>query len=307
MPVKKNVVFIVGPTAIGKTDLALNLAKKIKGEVMSCDSMQVYKGINVLSQAPTAQETKNIRYHLIRFLNPKEDFSAAQFRSKAEDLIENIIKRKKVPIVAGGSGLYVKALIDGLFSSPEADLKFRKSMYGFAERYGSKYLYKKLQSIDQEAARLIHKNDARRIIRALEIHHATGKTMTELKKGTKGIADNYNIKIFGLTAHRDIIYSNINIRVDEMVKAGALKEVKKICKKKLSKTARAMIGLKELSGFLKGECDLETAKELMKRNTRRFAKRQLTWFRADKRIKWFDVSKLSKKEILEEIRVSCGL
>ena len=302
MPIdKKSVLFIVGPTATGKTRLALDLARKINGVVISCDSMQVYKGINILSQSPAAQETKKIQYHLAGFLNPKEDFSAAQFRSMAEDLIKNIIERKKVPIVAGGSGLYVKALIDGLFPSPEADLKFRKKMYGLAKRYGSKYLYKKLQRVDKEAARLIHQNDARRIIRALEIYNSTGKTMTELKKETTGITGSYNIKIFGLTAPRDIIYSNVNNRVDDMIRAGVLKEVKKIYKKKLSRTAGTMIGLRELSGFLKGEYDLEAAKELIKRNTRRFAKRQLTWFRADKRIKWFDVTKVSQKKIIDSI------
>jgi len=157
--------------------------------------MQVYKGVNILSQVPPTHETKKIRYHLIKFLNLTEDFSAAQFRSRAERLIEDIIKRKKVPLVAGGSGLYVKALIDGLFPSPEADFKFRKKMYGLAERYGSKYLYKKLQGIDREASHLIHQNDARRIVRALEVYHSTGKTMAELKKGTKGIAGSYNIKM----------------------------------------------------------------------------------------------------------------
>lgn len=300
MKKKKSVIFIVGPTAIGKTRVALNLAKKLKGEIISCDSMQVYKGINILSQVPTPQETKKIRYHLVRFLSPKDEFSAAQFIKRAGHLIEDIIRRDKIPIVAGGSGLYAKALIDGLFPSPEADLKFRKRMYDLAGRYGSKYLYKKLQKLDAQAAHLIHPNDTRRIVRALEIKHSTGKTMTELKKGTKGIADRYDIKIFGLTAPRDIIYSDINDRVDRMIAAGAVKEVKRVYKKRLSRTAKAMIGLKELSGFLNGEYDLETAKELMKRNTRRFAKRQLTWFRADKRIRWIkDGDKINWNVLLQ--------
>ena len=189
MPVDKTrVIFIVGPTATGKTALALKLAKKIGGEIISCDSMQVYKGVNVLSQAPAPKDTKKIPYHLIRILSPLDEFSAAQFIRRARRLIEDIIKRGKAPIVAGGTGLYVKALVDGLFPSPEAHQKFRKRMYGYAERYGSGYIHKKLQSIDKEAARLIHKNDIRRIVRALEIWHVTGKTMTELKKSTKGIA-----------------------------------------------------------------------------------------------------------------------
>ncbi len=303
MPIekKKTVIFIVGPTAIGKTALAVNIAKNINGEIISCDSMQVYKGMHILSQAPSPRQTKKIRYHLIKFLNPEDEYSAAQFIKSAERLIRDIIRRKKVPVAAGGSGLYVKGLIDGLFPSPEADLGFRRKMHGLVGRYGSRYLYKKLQAKDPIAARLIHQNDTRRIIRALEIRHTTGRTMTELKNSTKGIADVYNIKVFGLTAPRDVIYSNINDRVDDMVKAGVPKEVKKIYKKDLSKTARAIIGFKELAGFLDGEYDLETAKELIKRNTRRFAKRQLTWFRADKRIRWFDVSRVGEKKIIREI------
>ena len=301
--VKKIVIFIAGPTAIGKTALSIKLAKKINGEIISCDSMQVYKGISVLSQAPTAREVKKSRYHLVNFLKAQSEFSAARFVKSAERLIKDIIARGKIPIIAGGSGLYIKALIDGLFPSPEADFKFRKKMYGLTGQYGSKYLYKKLLKIDKEAARLIHQNDARRIIRALEIWHSTGQTMTELKKGTKGIMGTYNIKIFGLTAPRDFIYSNINKRVEGMIEAGGLKEVKKIYKKRLSKTAKAVIGLKELAGFLNKEYDLEAAKELMKRNTRRFAKRQLTWFRADKRIKWFDITMLSDNDIIKMILI----
>jgi len=296
-----NVVFIVGPTAIGKTALAVKLAAKVKGEVISCDSMQVYKGIKILSQAPSPKESGKIPYHLINFLSPSREFSVAGFIEMARRLIKDILARKKVPIVAGGSGLYVKGLIDGLFQSPEADDKFRKKMYALAQRYGSRYLHKKLKVIDPGSAGSIHENDTKRIIRALEIWRSTGKTMTELKKETKGISGIYNIRMFGLTAPRDIIYNRINNRVDDMIRAGALKEARKIYRKKLSKTAKAIIGFKEFSAFLSGEYDLDAATECMKRNTRRFAKRQLTWFRADERIKWFDVSKVSEREIINRI------
>lgn len=302
MPLRKPpVIFIVGPTAIGKTAAGIKLAKRINGEIISCDSMQVYKGLEALSQAPAAKETKNVRYHLISFLDPQDDFSVAKFIDKAASLIDDILRRKKVPILIGGSGLYVKALIDGLFPSPKEDEKFRKKMYKLAERYGSKYLYNKLNKVDPASASAIHQNDIRRIVRALEIWHGTGKTMSELKRGTKGIASIYKVKIFGLTAPREHIYSNINNRVEDMVRAGALREVKKIYRRKLSRTASAMIGLNELSGFLKGKYDIEAAKELMKMNTRRFAKRQLTWFRADKRIKWFDMNGTSQAKMINEI------
>jgi tRNA dimethylallyltransferase len=291
----------LGPTAIGKTSLAVKLAKKIKGEIISCDSMQVYRGVNILSQAPSPKDTGSVPHHLVRSVSPLDEFSAAQFAKRARTLIKDIIRRGKVPIVAGGSGLYAKALIDGLFPSPEARPVFRKKMCALAARYGSAYIYEKLRKIDKDAARLIHKNDARRIIRALEIWHTTGKTMTELKKNTRGISATYDLKIFGLTADRETIYSNINDRVENMLKAGALREVKRLYKKDLSKTARLMIGLRELTGFLNGEYDLEAAAELMKRNTRRFAKRQLTWFKADKRIKWLDVSSLRADKVSEAI------
>ncbi len=303
---KDKIVFIVGPTAIGKTSLAVKLASKIKGEIISCDSMQVYRGIKILSQAPALRETGKVPYHLINFLSPAKEFSVARFIKMGRRLIREIIARKRTPIIAGGSGLYIKGLIDGLFPSPEADNKFRKRMYVLAKCQGSRYLHRKLKVIDPISAAAIHENDAKRIIRALEIWHSTGKTMTELKKETKGIGGIYNIKMFGLTAPRDIIYERINGRVDDMIRAGAVKEAKKISKKKLSKTAGTILGLRELSDFLGGEYDLNTAIELMKRNTRRFAKRQLTWFRADKRIRWFDVSQMSEaaiaKAIIKKIR-----
>lgn len=298
---KKNIVFIVGPTAIGKTSLAVRLASSLHGEVISCDSMQVYKGMQILNQSPKYAKTKKCRYHLVEFLRPQEEFSVAAFIKRSSILINNLIKNKKVPIFAGGTGLYVKGLIDGLFVSPEADIKFRKSMYGYAKRYGSSKLHAKLKKIDAAASRSIHPNDTRRIVRALEIWHSTGSTMTELKKTTKGISDKYTIKIFGLTAPREKIYSNINDRVDEMLASGVINEVKRLSKKRLSKTAKAVLGYKEILGYLKDDYDLETAKELMKRNTRRFAKRQLTWFRADKRIKWFDVSKIKQSRIIKSI------
>lgn len=298
---KKSVMFIVGPTAIGKTAFSIKLARHINGEIISCDSMQVYKGMEILSQAPKLTETKKVRHHLIKFLSPQKEFSVAAFRKKAAKLIDDIIRRKKIPIVVGGSGLYVKGLIDGLFPSPPADMRFRKKMYDYAARYGSAHLHEKLAKIDPDAAHLIHPNDARRVIRALEIRHSTGKTMTELKNNTRALSERYSIKIFGLTAPRKEIYLNINNRVDKMFASGVIDEVKKLLKKKLSRTARTVLGFKQIASYLKGEYDFEAARELIKRNTRRFAKRQLTWFRADNRIKWFDIAKVTEDKILKLI------
>ncbi len=302
MPLDKSIaLFIVGPTAIGKTALALKLARKIGAEIISCDSMQVYKGMDILSQSPGLSETKKVRYHLVRFLSPTKEYSAGSFRRRAASLIDDIIGRKKLPIIVGGTGLYVKGLVDGLFPAPEADLEFRKNMYDYASRYGNIHLHKKLEKIDTASASAIHPNNVRRVVRALEICRSTGHTMTELKNGTKGIADKYRIKIFGLNSSREKIYSDINDRVDNMFEEGLVGEVKRLSGKRLSKTALAALGFKEVLKFLKGKIDLNTAKELMKQNTRRYAKRQLTWFRADGRIRWFDVEKMKSGRIIDAI------
>jgi len=300
-------IVIAGPTAIGKTRLAVRLARRINGEIISADSMQVYKGMRILSQAPTMAERDMVKHHLVEYLDPRKEYSAAAFRDNAARHINLITKRRKVPIVAGGSGLYIRALVDGLFPSQPADPKFRRSMQKFISKHGSKTLHQRLSKIDPDAAASIHPNDARRIIRALEIHRSTGRTMTELKAETHGLKDLFNIKIFGLIAPRDDIYANIDARTDRIFQDDKiLDEVKRLKKKKLSKTAKAVLGYKEIAGYLNGEYDLETAKSLMKMNTRRFAKRQLAWFKGDRRIRWFDVSRLTERGIIQKIIAGMG-
>lgn len=299
--VKKTILVIVGPTAIGKTTLAIKVSTRIDGEIISADSMQVYKGMRVLSQAPTAQEKRRARHHLVEVLDPRKEYSVAAFIKRASRAIRSIIKRNKVPVIVGGSGLYVRGLIDGLFPSPEADMKFRKRMARFAARYGSQKLHSRLSKIDPGSAAAIHPNDLRRIVRSLEIYHSTGKAMTELKASTRGLKDIYEIDIFGLIRPREEIYSRIDARVDKVFRSGVVKEVRKMRRKKLSKTARMVLGLGEISGYLDGRYGIETAKDMLKVNTRRFAKRQLTWFRADKRIRWFDASKVSEGKIIRRI------
>jgi tRNA dimethylallyltransferase len=295
------VLFIIGPTAIGKTDLAINLARRISGEIISCDSMQVYKGMAVLSQAPSRTARREIKHHLIDLISPTKEYSAAIFKDKAERIIRSMIRRGKVPIIVGGSGLYVKAIIDGLFPSPAVDLKFRSRMEKFVSRYGRRRLYERLKKIDPESAGRIHQNDTRRIIRALEIYNSTGRTMTELKAATHGIKEIYDIELFGLTAPRPDIYENIERRIDKMFDSKIIGEVKKLMRLKLSRTAKAALGFKEVAGYLNGEHSLEEAISRLKMNTRRFAKRQLTWFKADKRIKWFNRSRMGERAIIREI------
>ncbi len=295
------IVFIVGPTATGKTRLAIKLAKRLSGEIISCDSMQVYKGMAILSQAPSAQERKKIRHHLVGCRDPRMEYGAAVFIKNATPIIDSIVKRKKLPIVVGGSGLYMKALVDGLFPSPEADMKFRRAMQAFISRYGSKRLHARLARMDPETALAVHPNDARRIIRALEVRHSTGRTMSELKSSTRGLKDRYDIMIFALTKPRERLYAGIGARVDRMFSTGLIREVKLLRKKKLSMTSSAALGIKEVGGYLDGEYSLEEAKALMKMNTRRFAKRQLTWFGADHRIKWFDICRTGESKVLKKM------
>ena len=295
-------IFIVGPTAAGKTRLAVKLAKEINGEIVSCDSMQLYRGMPVLSQAPAKRERGGIKHHLVGMIPLQKEYNVADFRKKAVSAIDSIFRKGKTPVMVGGSGLYVKALIDGLFPSPPADIAFRKKMRAFRSKYGPAKLYRRLLKIDPDSAAGIHPNDARRIIRALEIHDSTGRTMTELKSSTEGLSGAYDIRIFGLTGpSRDDVYSAIESRVDRMFEAGAVREVRRLSNKRLSRTARAVLGFKEILGYLKGEYDLETARTLLKKNTRHFAKRQLAWFRGDKRIKWFYADKMSDGDIIKKI------
>ena len=300
-PDRKMVLFIVGPTAIGKTRLAIKLAKRLHGEVVSCDSMQVYKGMTIISQAPSKRDMAGVKHHLVGIFNPGREYNVAVFRKQALPAIKSIIKRGKIPIVVGGSGLYMKALIDGLFFAPGADIKFREKMGRFVKRHGWKKLHERLFKIDPQSAATIHPKDTRRVIRSLEIFNSTGRTMTELKAGTKGLKDTHDVKVFGLKAPREKIYSRIDSRVDEMFENGVVAEVKKLSGKRLSMTAAAALGMKEITGYLRGEYDLEHAKDATKMNTRRFAKRQMTWFRPDDRIHWIDVTRNSDSKVIKRI------
>ncbi|MCX5711324.1 MAG: tRNA (adenosine(37)-N6)-dimethylallyltransferase MiaA [Candidatus Omnitrophica bacterium] len=290
------VVFIVGPTAIGKSAVATALAKKIDAEIISCDSMQVYKGMRIISSYPDKELLKSVRHHLIADISPSCEFNASKYRSQALRKIKEIIADGKVPILAGGTGLYMSVLIDGIFKTKSADTKIRECLYRQAEKNGSAFLHKRLKKIDPQAAVNIHPNDARRIIRALEIFESTGKPISLLQKERKGLNAEYDIKIFCLNTKRDELYRRIDSRVDKMFKSGLLNEAKKLLKSRLSKTSRTALGIREVKGYLDGAYDLEEAKQLLKLNTRHYAKRQLTWFRKDKRIEWIEVSAKDKPE-----------
>ncbi len=286
---KPEIIFLVGPTAIGKTAVAVKLAKRINAEIVSCDSMQVYCGMDIITSKPALALREKTAHHLIDITSPEKEYNVARYYKEAGKKVEAIIKKGKPVIFAGGTGLYVSTLVNGIFKDKAQNKGIRSRLYQEAEKYGSLYLYKKLKKVDPHAASKIHPNDTRRIVRALEVFETTGKPISQLQRDRSGLADKYDIKLFCLNMPRDRLYQRIDERVDKMFKQGLAKEVKKLLKLKLSKTASFAIGLRELKGYFEGAYDLEEAKRLIKQNTCNYAKRQLTWFRKDKRIKWIEI------------------
>jgi len=299
---KGKIIFLVGPTASGKTEAALHLAKKIGAEIISCDSMQIYRKLDILTSKPKKSACKNIPYHLIDIIDPEKEYNVSDYRKEALKKIKTIIKKDKIPLFVGGTGLYMSALIDGIFEGPMQNEKIRKKLFKQVEQMGSQYLFKQLQKKDPQAAVKIHPHDTKRIIRALEVFALSGRPISALQKERKGLADEYEIKIFCLNLPREKLYRRIEERLEKMFSLGLLEEVKRLLKLKLSRTAAFAIGIRELAGYFDGLYDLEQAKDLIKRNTRRYAKRQLTWFRKDKRITWINlIGNETPKEIAYKI------
>lgn len=289
---KPKIFFLVGPTAVGKSRTAILLAQKLNAEIISLDSMQVYKGLDILSSKPTRDMLKKARHHLLDIVSPEDEFDAAAYRRLAVRKINEIHRKGKIPLFAGGTGLYMNVVINGIFKDAGKDESLRKRLYAQVKTKGSQFLYKKLKRIDPPAASKIHPHDVRRIIRALEVHSVTGRPISALWNKRRGLSDKYEITLFGLNKDRERLYNDINRRVDEMFTRDVVNEARGLLKRKLSRTCGQAIGLKEIKGYIDGQYGLECAKELMKRNTRNYAKRQLTWFRKDKRIRWIDAKKL---------------
>jgi len=286
---KPRIIFLVGPTAVGKSETAVSLAKKINAEIISCDSMQVYKGMDIITSKPPLASRRIIPHHLLSVISPDKEYCVFRYYKDASPKIKEILRRGKTPLIAGGTGLYMSILIDGIFKSISPSKAIRNRLYKQAEELGSEYLYKRLKDIDLEAAAKIHPHDTKRIVRALEVFETTGQPISKLQKERKGLGQEYDIKVFGLNMPRERLCKRIDARVEKMFSKGLVAEVKRLLKFKLSKTAAYAIGIKEAKGYLDGLCDLEEAKRLVKRNTRLYAKRQLTWFRKDRRISWFGV------------------
>lgn len=300
----KKIIFIVGPTAVGKSEIAVALAKKINGEIISCDSMQVYKEVSIANSRPSPAQLRAIPHHLVGVVSVKKEFDVAAFNRWALAAIQMIHHRKKIPIVVGGSGLYMQVLLDGIFEGGEKDLPLRKKLEQQASEQGPGFFHDQLKAVDPAAASKIHPRDRKRLIRALEIFYLKKNPISQLQKKRHGLwglswrpgQGRYDIILLGLNRERQELYQRIEERVEQMFAAELIEEVKKLLALKLSQTAQAMIGLKEVGGFLRGEYDLERAKYLMKRNTRRFAKRQLTWFRREKRLRWIHLNEEDKLE-----------
>ena len=287
---KHKVIVICGPTASGKTALSIELAKKINGEIVSADSMQIYKDMNIGTAKPTKQEMGEIKHYLLDFVSPEDRYSVAQYKQDAKKAIKEIINKGKTPIIVGGTGLYVDSLIYEIeYNDIKLDEEYRKKLEKIAEEQGLEELYKKAVEIDPEAMKKISQNDKKRIMRVLEIYHSTGKTKTEQEKESRKNPVEYDYRVFAINWDREILYQRINKRVDIMVEQGLIEEVKEILNKyDKFPTAMQGLGYKEVVDYLNGIYTKEEMIEKIKLETRRYAKRQLTWFRKNKQTIWLD-------------------
>jgi tRNA dimethylallyltransferase len=300
------IVIICGPTGIGKTSMTIELFSKFPSIIISADSMQVYKLMNIGTAKPTPEENKKAFHHLTDICLPDEDFDAGKFSDKADKLIKQADKENKISIISGGTGLYIKALTQGIFRARPADKKMLESLYEKEKNMGKGYLKKLLMTHDPESASKIHENDIFRLSRALECFFSTGKKISEFHKD-KNIKK-YSILKIGLYMDRNALYERIEKRVDLMIKNGFLEEVKNLRQLGYSPNLKSMgsIGYKHMNLFIDGELSFDEAVELMKRDTRRYAKRQLTWFRADNEINWLLPDDIEKaKQLIKDFIYSC--
>ncbi len=305
MSKKIPLLVVTGPTASGKTQLAIDLAKHFDGEIVGADSMQIYKYMNIGTAKPTYAEMQGIPHYLIDFLEPLESFSVAQYVTLAKQTIDHIRARSKLPVLAGGTGLYISSLLNNIsFEDIESDAELREELKQMAEEKGAEYLHEQLKTCDPSLAEKLHPNNLGRIIRGIEVFKITGKTMTELQEKSRETPSNYDACVLGLCYRdREKLYSRINLRVDKMFEQGLLEEAKKLLDDGLIGTASQAIGYKELARYFAGEESLIEAKESIKQETRRYAKRQMTWLRRDTRVKWLYVDEYSDYSKLHESSV----
>ncbi|MFH1904819.1 MAG: tRNA (adenosine(37)-N6)-dimethylallyltransferase MiaA [bacterium] len=292
-----SVIVLVGPTGIGKSKIAVSLSAFFPSEIVSADSMQVYKYMNIGTAKPSREERRAILHHMIDVIYPDQYFSAGEYAKMARDKINRIINSGKTPILVGGSGLYIRAVIDGLFSEPMVKETIKKRVSNQLANKGSHYLYGKLKKVDPTSASRIHPNDWRRIIRALEVFFSTGETISSLQSKARAESINCQYIIIGIKTERKNLYRKIESRVDLMFKKGLAREVRQLIKRGYSQDLLPMqsLGYKEVLGHINGHYGLDEAKALLKKNTRHFAKRQMTWFNKDSRIKWIETSDIDRE------------
>ena len=305
--VKQKVIVICGPTASGKTALSIELAKKINGEIVSADSMQIYKEMDIGSAKPTKEEMQGIKHYLIDFVNPDKRYSVANYKKDAKEKIKEILDKNKIPIIVGGTGLYIDSLIYEIdYSLVNLDEEYRKKLEKIAKEEGLEKLYNKACEIDKVAMEKISPNDQKRIIRVLEIYHDTGKTKTQQEIESRKKEVEYDYHVFAITMDREVLYQRINKRVDIMIEKGLIKEVEHMLNKyKEFPTAMQGLGYKETKEYLENKITKEEMIEKIKMETRRYAKRQLTWFKKNKDTIWLDGQNDIQNNvniILEEIK-----
>ncbi|MCP4266513.1 MAG: tRNA (adenosine(37)-N6)-dimethylallyltransferase MiaA [Candidatus Brocadiaceae bacterium] len=281
---------LTGPTASDKTEIGFNIAKEINSEIISADSMLIYRGMDIGTAKPLLSMRELVPHHFIDIVDPWESYSVGKYVEDVEALINSNSEQKRKFLIVGGSPLYIKGLVNGIFNGPEADWDLREELEKIAEKEGSSHVHDILQKIDPVKAKELHPNDLRRIIRAIEVYKITGEPVSELQERYKFERNNYKFKIISITRERGEIYRRINERVDAMFDKGLVGEVKSLLDgpKGLSKQAKQALGYKEVIQYLEGELTLSDAKELVKLSTRRFAKRQMTWFRSFRDIHWLE-------------------
>jgi tRNA dimethylallyltransferase len=286
---KIKVIALVGPTGVGKTEIGIALAEKLGTKIISCDSMQIYKHMNIGTAKPTVEQQKRVRHYLIDVLNPNESFDAAEYRKQASAVIENF--EEKIPLIVGGTGFYLRALIDGLFDQPKVPKEFRKEIMTKWSKFSTPLIHEELAKVDPDAAQKIHPNDQKRILRALEVYEYLGTPISKLQQEQQKEESPFDPVIIGLQLARKELYARIDTRVVKMFENGWIDEVEKLRKMGYSPTLLPMqsLGYKYINEYLDGKCNKEDMIQLTQRDTRHYAKRQMTWFRADKRIHWMDV------------------
>lgn len=297
---------MTGPTAVGKTAASIGLAKAVEGEIISADSMQVYRGMDIGSAKISRKEMDGVRHYLVDVLEPEEEFNVVKFQRLARQAAEEIYSRNKIPIVVGGTGFYIQALLYDIdFTENDGDISLRQELEKTAEEKGPEYLHQLLQEVDPQAARDLHPNNIKRVIRALEFYRQTGQKISEHNRKERAKESPYRYAYFVLTDDRARLYDRIDRRVDAMMEAGLLGEVRSLRDRGVKRTCTSMQGLgyKELYACLEGECSLDEAVRIIKRDTRHFAKRQLTWFRRERDVIWLDKGRFLQDEgrILQEM------